>query len=564
MSQKDLKVAESIARAIRRFETDYFFQFTGGDQGLFLALHDAGIKFVPARSESAAVYMADGYSRISYKPSFVYGQYGPGAANIAAAMADPFWASSPVVAITTSPSNRTRYKYEYQEIDQLKMFDPVTKWNGYLTDPRRGAELVRIATKTALSGSPGPTHLDVPADFLDMDLDIQEDLSRDKIREYPLFRCAPDDSKIIEAVNMLSRAERPVLVAGTGVLLSRACEDLIRLAELEGIPVATSMGGKGSIPETHPLSIGVIGRYSRKSANRIIANADLLVFVGCRLGGLVTNVYAIPKRGTKIIHIDISPNTLENNFRADVPILADAKLALKAIYDACKEGQISRPPDNSWASETRKITSEWRKEFDAITSTTSSVLKPQKVIKCLRELLGENDVVVADTGYMGAWTGALFDVLSAGRNYIRATGSLGWGFPASIGAKLAAPDRNVVCVSGDGGIGYHIMELETALRLHASVVVLVMNNRSLAFEYHDQKYLWGRVLNEVNDFLDVDYGRIASAFGAQGERVEKEGELREALKRAIEAQKPSLVDVIVDKEEYAPTTYYEQVVERKL
>jgi acetolactate synthase-1/2/3 large subunit len=193
-------------------------------------------------------------------------------------------------------------------------------------------------------------------------------------------------------------------------------------------------------------------------------------------------------------------------------------------------------------------------------------MKPQRIMKILREILGKNDIVVADTGYMGGWTGVLFDVLSTGRTYIRATGSLGWAFPASLGAKLAAPDRNVICVSGDGGIGYHLPELETALRLKIPVVALVLNNKSLAFEYHDQKYLYDgkKILSGVNDFLDVDYGKVALAFGAYGQRIEKAEELKDAIKLAIDSGKPALIDIIVSKEEIAPVTDYEHVIERKI
>jgi len=562
-----MNVAESIAKTLREYESKYFFLMSGGDDDLYVAVHDAGVQWALCRSEKAAVYMADGYARISYKPGFVYGWAGPGAANVAAGMADPFWACSPVVAITSSVTTRGMYKHAYQELDQIPMFDPVTKWNGSVCVPDRAAELVRNAIRVAVSGCPGPTHLDVPRDFLGVEVEAPEIYAEEYCKEYPAFRCSPDESKVVEAANLLAKAERSVIVAGAGVILSRAWNDVVRLAELLSIPVATSMGGKGSIPEDHPLSVGVVGKYSRKSANDIVSKSDLVVFVGCRAGGLVTNAFSIPEPGTNIIHIDITPDVMGRNYKTQVPILADAKLALQALSNVLLNRKISRPLSNPWVNEVRKITGQWRAEFESIATKPSTAMKPQRVMKILREVLGRQDIVVADTGYMAAWTGALFDVLSAGRTYIRAAGSLGWAFPASIGAKLAAPDRNVACVIGDGGIGYHISELETALRLRVPVLTIVLNNRSLGYVYHDKYVMhegFGRMVSEVADFVDVDYGKVASAFGAYGQRVEKAEELKDALKEALDSGQPALIDVIVDKEEIAPVTSYEHVIERKL
>jgi len=561
-----MNVAQSVAKTLREYDTKYFFLMTGGDQDFWYAIEEAGIQFVLARSENAAVYMADGYARISYKPAFVYGQFGPGAANVAAGMADPFWACSPVVAITSSMSTRGRYTPHYQELDQTSMFNHVTKWNGYVPSPNRAAELTRNAIRFAVSGCPGPTHLDIPYDFFGLEIEVPEIYAESSCKEYPAFRCSADTSKIVEAADFLLKAARPVIVAGSGVILSRAWDDLVRVSELLSIPVATSLGGKGSIPEDHPLSIGVVGKYGRKSANDIVTKSDLVLFVGSKTGSLVTNDFSIPKPGTRIIHIDITPDVQGRNYKTDVSILADAKLGLRALIDVISQKRVLRPLSNPWVDEVRTATKQWKKEFESVATKPALPMKPQRIMKILREILGKNDIVVADTGYMGGWTGVLFDVLSTGRTYIRATGSLGWAFPASLGAKLAAPDRNVICVSGDGGIGYHLPELETALRLKIPVVALVLNNKSLAFEYHDQKYLYDgkKILSGVNDFLDVDYGKVALAFGAYGQRIEKAEELKDAIKLAIDSGKPALIDIIVSKEEIAPVTDYEHVIERKI
>jgi acetolactate synthase-1/2/3 large subunit len=556
-----MNVADCVARTLREYGADYFFLVTGGDHDLWFAIKDAGIRFVNARSEKAAVYMADGYARVRYRPGFVYGQFGPGAANVAAGLADPFWASSPVVAITTSMSTVGRYKSEYQELDQQKLFDAVTKWNGLVPTARRAAELLRYAIRNALSSCPGPTHLDIPNDLLGIEIERPEIYA--DFKEYPAFRCAPDDSSISQAADILLKAERPVIVAGAGVLLSRAWEELLSVAELLSIPVATSVGGKGCFPENHPLAIGVVGKYSRKSANELLLQSDVALYVGCKLGGLATNAFKIPSLNTRIIHMDIAPEMMGRNYRVEVPLVADAKLGLSCLLTAIHKRCASRT-EIPWALKARDVTNEWKKEFEAVASASTSPIKPQRIIKVLRDLLDKDDIVVADTGNMCAWTGACYEIRSQGRNFIRAAGSLGWAFPASIGAKLAAMEKNVVCVTGDGGIAYHISELETALRLKIPVVTLVLNNRSLNFEYHDQKYLHGKVVPEVNDFIDVDYGRVASAFGAHGLRIEKAQELNDAIREAMETDNPSLIDIIVDREEVSPTTYYEHITHRKL
>lgn len=556
-----LNVAESVAKTLRAYGTDYFFLLTGGDQPLWYAIRDAGIKLVLARSEQAAVYMADGYARISYKPGFVYGQFGPGAANVAAGMADPFWASSPVVALTSCMSTVGRYKREYQELDQLSMFSSTTKWNGYVTTPTRAAELLRTAIRVAIGGSPGPTHLEIPYDFMRQDIGAPEIYADAQFKSYPALRTSPDYSRLAGAIDLLLRAERPIILAGTGVILSQAWDEVVEIAELLSIPVATSMGGKGTIPENHPLAVGVVGRYSRKSANEIMARTDLAVVVGSRLGGLVTDGLKIPLPSTRIIHIDISPDSMCKNFKEEFPILGDAKLVLRAMINGIKE-KTQRPSNHAWLEEVKKLTQDWRSRFESLASKTLKPLRPEAVVKILRETMKKDDILVADTGYMGAWTGALFDVFTSGRTFLRAAGSLGWAFPASLGAKLAAPDKNVICVTGDGGIGYHIPEMETAVRLGIPTVTVVLNNRSLGFEYHDQKYSYGSFVNEVLDFTDIDYGRVAAAFGGQGHRAETAGEFREAITRALTSGKPTLIDVRIDKDAVAPTTYYEKAVQR--
>jgi acetolactate synthase-1/2/3 large subunit len=557
-------VARVIADQLKACGVEHFFCVTGGDQPLWIALDDVGITIVPCRSEHAAVYAADGYARLTGRPAFVYGQYGPGVASVASGLADAYWAMSPVVSLTSSTRTRSRHRFEYQELDQVPMAKPVTKWAATLPRPDRAAELVRAAIRTAVSVPPGPVHLEVPADLLGAEAGEQDVYPLPQFAQLPGPRAAADPQLLPAAADLLLGAERPVILAGNGALLSGAWAELAQVAELASIPVATTMGGKGVIAETHPLAIGVVGRYSRKVANDILTEADVVLAVGCRLGGLATDSWRRPAPIAKIIHLDADPSVLGATYREELSILTDAKLGLAALAEELRSrGPV---PKSGWADEVATRVEAWRGEVaKAAASSQPGALHPATVITALREVIGPDDILVADTGFMGAWTGALYEVTEPGRRYLRAAGSLGWAFPAAIGASLAAPQSKVVCVSGDGGIGYHLMELETARRCGAPVVIVVLNNRCLAFEYHDQRWLYdNRIVPQVNDFLDVNYADVATAAGATGIRVSDPGELGPALAKAMQADGPALIDVLVDKEVHAPVSVFERVIPRNV
>ncbi len=559
------RVADTVAQTLKAYDTEYFFMVTGGDQALWIALDEAGIRMIPCRSEKAAVYMADGYARISGKPGFVYGQYGPGVSNVAAGLADPYWSMSPVISFTTSIRTPSRERYEYQELDQLPLHTAVTRWNKTIPRPDRVAEMVRAAIRAATGVPPGPVHLELPADMLRSSSDGGPVYKERAFGHVPSLRTAPPAETVKSLVDALLQAERPVLIAGNGVLISQAWDEVQALAETLRLPVATSMGGKGAIREDHELALGVIGRYSRKVANDIVREADLALVIGCRLGGLVSDSYTVPSPSARILHIDVDTNVLGTTYREEISILADAKLALQAILEEVK----SRDAEGAfagWAQQTTGRVQAWHEEVQRVASRSQGeAIHPLAALTALRAALKPTDIVVADTGYMGAWTGATFPITAPGRNFIRAAGSLGWAFPASLGASLAAPERRVVCVSGDGGIGYHLGEIETALRCHIPAVVMLMNNQSLAFEYHEQKYNWdNRIVPQVNDFVDVDYSAVARAFGARGSRITDARDLPDALHEAVQANELTLLDIIVDKEVHAPVSVYEHILPRSI
>ena len=555
-----MTVAAALVDRLIAIGTKYFFLLTGGDQPLWIALHDAGVKMVLARSEFSAVYMADGYARASGRPGITYGQAGPGAANVAAALADPFWAQSPVVAITGAMSTGSMYKVEYQALDQMPLFAPVTRWNGFAANPEQVPDLVSIAISQAKAGSGGPTHLDVPKDYFGREIATADPHGKDFA---PASLIHPDEGAVHAILDQLFAAERPVILAGEGAVRSKAEASLQTLAEAVGILVATTMGGKTSFPGEHPLNLGVTGRYSAKIANDLVRESDCVLVVGSRLGGLATNGYTVPSQRASILQIDSDPGVFDITYAANVRLVADARLALEALYRNAKGRKLTANAA-AWAGAARRKIQSWRDEVEAATERSSKglSLSPLEVIAVLAKYNREI-TVVADTGYMAAWTGVLYPTTRPG-SYFRAIGSLGWALPASLGVQLARPEK-VVCVTGDGGIGYHLADIETAVRLRLPVVVIILNNGGLIFEYHEQKYRYqGRVIPEANDFTDADYSAVARALGAEGLRVRTRLEFERAFKVALERDRPTVIDVIVDREAFPPVTNFEKTLTRTI
>lgn len=536
---------------------------------MWIALQSVGIRHVLARSEAAAVYMADGYARLRGRPAFVYGAYGPGAANLSGSLAEPFWSGSPVVALTSAMRRADRFRREYQELDQVPLFASVTKWGAEASAPTQVPRLVREAARHALMGTPGPVYLGIPSDLFEAQMpDYDPPTGPAASPELPLARPAPTAGDAEAVVRAVAAARRPIILAGNGIHQSGAYDALRRFAERLGIPVATSSAGKGSIAETHELALGSVGRYSRKYANTALRDADVVLAIGTSLGGLVTDSYRLIGPEAQLFHVNVDPEVLGLNFPTELAVVADARTFLEAVLDAAD--RLEALPSAASAENVERLAAEramWREhraELAARDGSDGGPMRPEAVMAAIEALMADDAVLVADTGYAAAWAGALAEIRQAGRQFIRADGSLGWAFPAALGAQLAAPDRQVICVTGDGGFGYHIGDIETALRLDLPVIVVILNNQTLAFEEHVQTLLYDHVVPEVNEFLDVDYGQIARAFGARGHRVTTAAEFRQAFAEGLDRRAPTIIDAVIDREAMAPVTRYDRVRVREL
>jgi acetolactate synthase-1/2/3 large subunit len=451
---------------------------------------------------------------------------------------------------------KTKFRKVYQEIDDVPAFEPVTKWNATVDAVERFPDMVRQAFRVATSGAPGPVHLQFRGNEgqLDQEEAELEPLVEKQFAQVPPHRPIPDPAELKKLLGFLENAEKPVIVAGGGARWSGAGPELAGLAEALNIPVATSLNGKDCIAGAHPLSAGVVGSYSRESANRVVAAADLVCFVGTSAGGMTTHVWAVPKIGVPALQIDLEPEHLGRNYPLKAGVLADAKLALAAMLEQCDRKSARKR--TGWVDEVKKICTEWKDKYRAALESDAVPIRPERICAELSRHVPDDAIVLSDTGHAGMWMGGMYDVRGARQSFMRSAGHLGWAFPAGLGAKCAAPSRPVVTFTGDAGLWYHIGEIETAVRWNIAAVTVVNNNssgnqskRGFDRAYGGEQTAKGR---ELWTYTHVDFARVATDIGALGLRVEKPAELPGALQKALASGKPAIIDVVTDVEAIAP------------
>jgi len=519
------------------------------------------IKRIHTHGEKSAAYMADGYARATGKPGICMAQV-IGALNLAAGLRDAYLAHSPVIAFTGGRDPATKFRKVYQEVDDVPAFEPVTKFNATVDDVARFPDMARQAFRAAVSGTPGPVHLQFRGNEGQVDAEEaeMEPLVEELFARVPPFRPEPEPAHVRAALACLQQAERPVIVAGGGVRASRAAPELVALAEALKIPVATSLNGKDSIPGTHPLSVGVVGTYSRESANRVVQEADLICFVGTETGGMTTHFWAVPKIGTPAVQIDINAEALGRNYPLQAAVLGDAKVTLARMRELADTGAEARASAaarrKAWVERAQKICQEWREKYAPLLTSDAVPIRPERMCAELSKHVPDNAIVVVDTGHAGMWMGGMYDLTSPNQSYLRSAGHLGWAFPAGLGAKCGAPERPVVTFTGDAGFWYHIGEVETAVRWRMNAVTVVNNNSS----GNQSKRGFDRVYGgkqteqalELWTYTKVNFAKIAEDMGAIGIRVEKASDFAPALNRALAADRPVIIDVVTDVDALAP------------
>ena len=537
-----------IAEALKAYGVTHVFVAPAIAREALAEMSVLGVKSIVTHGEKAAAYMADGYARAANRPGVCFAQ-SVGAANLAAGLQDPYLAMSPVIAMTGRKTPMEQHKNAYQEIEHSKPFASVTKFSAFVERVEQLPYLLRQAFREATSGTPMPVHLDLQGMTANVIMQTEGDLElvvEESFTRRPAFRPEASPDTVLRAAQRLAGAQRPVIVAGGGVTSSQAEQEVVELAEMLSIPVATSLNAKGAITDNHPLSVGVVGSYSRWCANRVVAEADLVIFIGSHTGSQVTNEWRIPAEGTPVIQIDIDPSELGRSYPNEVSLHGDAKATLRKLIEALEPigGR------NDWVSRAQELVKDWREEVAPRSNSEAVPIIPERLCNELTKFLPEDSLLVSDTGHAGIWTGSMVDLNHQGQGYIRCAGSLGWGLPGAIGVKCAAPDRPVVCFTGDGGLWYHIGELETAVRYNIPVVTVVNNNRGLLQNKRgdDRGYanVDGADSSELWQFNDVDLAKVAESMGALGIRVDRPGDIQSALEQALASGRPAVVDVVTD------------------
>lgn len=549
--------AKYLANALEAYGVSHVFLVpTVLSKTLYEMERTTEIARIVTHGEKAAAYMADGYARATGRPGICMAQ-NIGAANLAAGLRDAYLGCSPVIALTGGPYQHSRGRNYYQEIEDFPLFKPVTKFSEQVFELDRLPDLLRQAFRESTTGKPGPTHLELAGhtgDDVENQIVDWPDPTPDPIT-VPAVRMEPDQATIAVVVQRLSDARRPVIVAGGGVRASGAGAEVLALGERLGIPIATSLNAKDTVPGNHRLSIGTPGLYARASANQIVLEADLVFFIGSRTGSQLTLTWQVPSTDAQVIHLDIDPSEPGRHYPNTTPLIGDAKLGLTRLLAALgADHQDSTRA--AWLARVTELGQRWREETSGHLLSDQVPMRPERLCTELTEHLPADALLVADTGHAGMWTGGYVDLTHDGQGFIRAAGSLGWGLPAAIGAQLADRTRPVVLFTGDGGLWYHVAELETAARWNVPLVVVVNNNRSLNQEINPYLVAYEGELHgkhaELWHFRDVDLAAMAETMGVSGLTVRKPAEFQSALDEAIEINGPVLINVETDITALAP------------
>jgi acetolactate synthase I/II/III large subunit len=541
--------AEAMVRMLQLYGVKHIFGLCGDTSLPFydaLATIDHGMKHILTRDERSAAYMADGYARVSGKVGVCEGPSGGGATYILPGIVEANESSVPVLGITTDISTTSRGRYALTELDQKSLFRPLTKWNSVLDRADRLPETVRAAFRAMTTGKPGAAHLCFPFDTQkDAAVDPDDVWAQPEHAAYPAWRSAPDPEAVKAAVQAILSARRPLFICGGGVVIAGAWRELTSIAERLNAPVATTISGQGSLPEDHPLCVGVIGSNGGTLPTRaVVEQADLIVFIGCRAGSVTTERWRFPSKSTRIVHIDADPMVIGAIYRTEVALVGDARLALRAL----DEELARRAADIRRGNGDKTVAAAKKEKYDAFTRLAGSgetQVLPERLVAELHEVLPRDAVLVCDPGTPCPYFSAFYRFQEYGRHFVsnRAHGALGYSMSAAVGAWFGRPQAKCVSVMGDGSFGFTAGEMETIVRLKVPLMMVVVSNSVYGWIKAGQKTAFDKRYYSV-DFSRTDHARVAEAFGVKAWQVTDPSDLRGALAAAAEYGGPSLVDVM--------------------
>lgn len=540
-----LSGAKALVRCLEDIGVEVIFGIPGGAiLPTYDALYNSKIRHILVRHEQCAAHAADGYARASGRVGVCMATSGPGATNLVTGITTAYMDSSPIVAITGQVSRAMIGRDAFQEADIIGITTPVTKHNFQIRDPREVPEIVKQAFYIASTGRPGPVLIDFPVDVqreeaeIDLDREIELSSYKPSIDPHPL--------QVKKAAELLLNAERPVILAGGGVIISGASEELAALAEYLSIPVATTLMGKGAMPEDHPLYLGMVGMHGSAVANKIVVEADVLLAVGTRFSDRSTGKFDEFCKEAVRIHIDIDAAEIGKNIKSHVPIVADAKRALKAIYEAVQK--LSPKMERStWMQRVKWV----REKLASISTSDSSSIKPKEILEEIRSQLPRDGIVTTGVGRNQMWAAMYFKTYYP-RTFITSggLGTMGFGLPAALGAKVAKPDKIVVDIDGDGSFLMTERELATSIVENIPIIVVIMNDGWLGMVKYWQDLFYGKkycatcLRRGCPDFV-----KLAEAYGANGLRAHTIDEFSRAFSEALKSDVTTVIDVWISPDE---------------
>jgi acetolactate synthase-1/2/3 large subunit len=540
-----LSGAKAIVESLKGEKVEVIFGIPGGMTiPLYDALYDSDLRHILARHEQCAAHMADGYARVKGKPGVCTATSGPGATNLVTGIAVAYMDSSPIIAITGQVPRQMIGKDAFQEADIVGITNPITKYSFQVTSASQIPDTVKIAFQLSSTNRMGPVLIDIPKDVFAEEVDLASP-HKFTLKGYTVRSGEPHPYSIKKAVGLILGSERPVIIAGGGVISSNGSAELVKLAELILAPVATTLMGKGSIPETHPLSVGMLGMHGKGECNLTVEAADLIIAVGMRFSDRSTGNLEKFGEGAKVIHVDIDPAEIGKNVSVDVPIVADARKTLATLVAKLSEVGSKRS-ENEWTRKLKDIKSHYKDNY----KEADGGLRPSKLMKLLREGIPGSAIVATGVGQNQMWAALHFQALEP-RTFITSggLGAMGFGFPASLGAKVAAPDRPVFNIDGDGSFIMTEQDLATAVMERIPTVSVIMNNRVLGMVRQWQCMFCDKRYSQIDLGRVPDFVKLAEAYGAEGIRVETYREFETAIRRSLKAEAPVVIDVPLSADE---------------
>ena len=547
MSDKQITGAEIFLECLKREKVDTLFCYPGGVVlKIFDVLYEQkDIRLILPRHEQGGVHMADGYARSTGKVGVALVTSGPGATNVVTGLATAYMDSIPIVVFTGQVPTALIGNDAFQEADIVGITRPCTKYNYLVKDVEDIAKTIKEAFYLAASGRPGPVLVDLPRDVVTNKAEFHYP-EKAEIRSYnpTLFG---NKWQIKQAAEAIAKAKKPVAYIGGGVVSSNAAPEILEFAETTRIPVTMTLMGLGGFPGTHPLSLGMLGMHGTYYANMSIHNSDLIVAIGARFDDRVTGKVEAFAPEAKIIHIDIDPTSIRKNVRVDIPIVGDVK---NVMVDLNKELRAIKEPWDAIRKSWLKQIDAWREERPLTYEHSDEIIKPQFVVEKIYEVTKGDAILVTDVGQHQMWAAQFYKIdrprawLSSG-----GLGTMGYGFPAAIGAKIAHPDKTVISISGDGSIQMNIQELATVVENHIPVKVAILNNRYLGMVRQWQELFYAERYSSTDLGSTPDFVKLAEAYGAVGLRAEKPSEVVPVLKEALKIKRPVFMDFVIDRYE---------------